>query len=30
MEAIKEHPTAMLKIFFDRIGESIRHAFGNE
>jgi hypothetical protein len=30
MEAIREHPTAMLKLFFRRIGESLRHAFGSE
>jgi hypothetical protein len=30
MEAIREHPTAMLKLFFQQIGESLRHAFGTE
>jgi hypothetical protein len=30
MEAISEHPTAMLKLFFRQIGESLRHAFGRE
>ena len=30
MEAIKEHPTAMLKLFFRQIGESLRHAFGRD
>jgi hypothetical protein len=30
MEAIREHPTAMLKLFFRRIGDSLRHAFGGD
>jgi hypothetical protein len=30
MEAIKAHPTAMLKIFFRQIGESLRQAFGGD
>jgi hypothetical protein len=30
MEAISEHPTAMLKLFFRQIGASLRHAFGRE
>ena len=30
MEAIREHPTTMLKLFFRQIGESLRHAFGAE
>jgi hypothetical protein len=30
IEAIREHPTAMLKILFRQIGESLRRAFGAE
>lgn len=29
-EAIKEHPTAALALFFRQIGASLRHAFGKE
>jgi hypothetical protein len=30
MEAIREHPSAMLKLLFRQIGASLRHAFGQE
>ncbi len=30
MEAIREHPTVMLKLFFRQIGQSLRHAFGRD